>query len=194
MTEQEIFVLAEEAIQKVVNQIKDEQWGMIMPAEFSRVLKREVTLHEIINYQAYDDAWVPDMLAGKTMDEVGKEAFKGDLLGEDPKASFMKYSNEAISAVKDFTDLERTVHLSYGDYPAKEYFWHINYFRGLRAYDLAKAIGVDTTLPADLVQGLWDEISPNAEVWRKIGVLAPEVVVPADADAQTKLLGLLGRA
>ena len=46
------------------------------------------TLREIIGYHAYDDAWVPDMLAGRTMDEVGQDAFKGDLLGDDPKGSF----------------------------------------------------------------------------------------------------------
>ena len=46
------------------------------------------TLREIIGYHAYDDAWVPDMLAGRTMAEVGADAFKGDLLGDDPKAAF----------------------------------------------------------------------------------------------------------
>ena len=33
----------------------------------------------------------------------------------------------------------------------------------------------------------------HAAGWRAIGVFGPEVVVPADADAQAKLLGLTGR-
>ncbi len=193
MSEQEVFVRAQEALKKVIDQIRDDQWDMIMPAEFGKALKREVTLREIINYHAYDDAWVPDMLAGKTMDEVGKDVFKGDLLGDDPKGNYAKYNEAACAAAREFTDLDRIVHMSYGDYPAREYFWHINYFRGLRVYDLAKAIGVDATLPADLVQGLWEELSPHAEEWRKIGVFGSAVEVPMDADMQAKLLGLVGR-
>ena len=62
------------------------------------------------------------------------------------------------------------MHLSYGDYPAREYLKHITSFRGLRVYDIAKFIGADTTMPDDLVQGLWDEIAPDAEQWRQMGV------------------------
>jgi hypothetical protein len=54
-------------------------------------------------------------------------------------------------------------------------------------------IGVDDNLPADLVQGLWEEISPHAEEWRAIGVFGPAVAVPDDAGLQAKLLGLTGR-
>jgi hypothetical protein len=63
----------------------------------------------------------------------------------------------------------------------------------LRAYEIAKVIGADFTLPNDLVQGIWDEISPHAEQWRKIGVFAAAVVVPHDAPLLDRLLGLTGR-
>ena len=46
------------------------------------------------------------------------------------------------------------------------------------AYDIAKWIGVDTTWPPEFVQGLWDEIIPEIETWRQIGVFGPPVVVP----------------
>src|SRR6266851_4359649 len=42
------------------------------------------TLRGIVNYHAFDDSWVPDMLGGKTMDESGHDNFKGDLLRSDP--------------------------------------------------------------------------------------------------------------
>jgi len=142
MKEPEVFVLAEEAMKKVVDQIKDDQWGMEMPKEFKlrSAPEKPITLREIINYHAYDDAWVPDMLRGKTMDEIGKEAFKGDLLGSDPKGNFTIYADKAINAARNFTDLDKAIHLSYGDYPAREYFWHITSFRGFRAVELAKVI------------------------------------------------------
>jgi hypothetical protein len=85
------------------------------------------------------------------------------------------------------------VHLSYGDFPTREYLKHITYFRGGRVYDIARFMGADTSLPADLVQGLWDELAPQAEEWRKMSVFGPAVEVPDDAPLQDRLLALTGR-
>ena len=74
MNEKEVFVLANRTLQGVVDQIRDDQWDMELPPSFKvRNQGKTVTLRELINYHAYDDAWVPDMLAGKTMDEAGKD-------------------------------------------------------------------------------------------------------------------------
>ena len=97
------------------------------------------TLRQVVNYHAYDDSWVPDTLAGKTIDEVGS-AHDGDLLGDDPKASFARIVATAVDAVRAFTDLDRTVHLTYGDWPAREYLTHITHFRASRVYDLSAFI------------------------------------------------------
>jgi hypothetical protein len=194
MTEPEVFLLADRALNEVVAQIADDQWSIQLPASFrTRRIDRTPTLQEIINYHAYDDAWVPDMLAGSTMDEVGREKFDGDLLGGDPIGAFTAIVDKACAAARDFNDLERTVHLSFGDFSARHYFWQINQFRALRAHDIAKVIGADPTLPKELVQGIWEEVSPNAEEWRAIGVFPAAVVVPEDASLQDRLLGLTGR-
>jgi uncharacterized protein (TIGR03086 family) len=194
MTETEIFVLADHALDAVVDQIRDEQWAMEMPANFARrQTDRTPTLREIIGYHAYDDAWVPDMLAGKTMDEAGKENHKGDLLGDDPKGNFGRIVEEACIAARELTDLERTVHCSFGDFSARDYLTQTTMFRGMRAHDIARVIGVEPNLPAELVQGLWDEISPQAEAWREIGVFPARVPVPDDAPLLDRLLGLTGR-
>ena len=85
------------------------------------------------------------------------------------------------------------MHCSFGDFTAREYLWQVNSFRGLRAHDIAVVNGADPNLPPDLVQGLWDELSPHAEEWRAIGVFGPAVNVPADVPLQDRLLGLTGR-
>ena len=194
MNEPEVFVLADETLNRVIAQIHDDQWTKDMPASFTmRNSDQTPTLREIVNYHAYDDAWVPDTLSGQTMDEVGRAKFDGDLLGGDPKASFAAIVERACAAARGFDDLDRVLHLSFGDYTAREYFWQINSFRALRAHDIAQVIGADTTLPPDLVRGIWDEISPHAEEWRTIGVYGPAVAVPADALLQDRLLGLTGR-
>jgi uncharacterized protein (TIGR03086 family) len=194
MTEPDVFVLADRTLNGVIARIRDEQWDVPVPASFlTRQSDHRPTLREIVNHLAYDDAWVPDMLAGRTMDEAGRAKFDGDLLGADPGASFAAIVELACAAAGQLDDLDRTVHCSFGDYPAREYLWQINGFRGLRAHDIARVIGVDATLPDALVQGLWDEISPNAEEWRAIGVFPKAVPVSEDAPLQDRLLGLTGR-
>ncbi len=195
MTEPEVFVLADRTLRGVVEQIRDEQWDMTMPKDFAMraTPDRPITLREVINYHAYDDAWVPDMLAGRTMDEVGKDMFQGDLLDDDPKGNFAAIVDKACAAAQGLTDLERTVHCSFGDFPARDYLLQTNMFRGLRSHDIAKVIGTDTRLPATLVQGLWEELEPHAEEWRAIGIFGPKIEVPADASLQDRLLGLTGR-
>jgi uncharacterized protein (TIGR03086 family) len=194
MRETTVFELADHTLNAVVAKIRDDQWDILMPASFaSRGADHPPTLREIIGYHAYDDAWVPDMLAGRTMAEVGVEAFKGDLLGDDPKGGFARIVDQAVAAARDFDDPQRTVHCSFGDFTAQQYLWQANYFRGLRAHDIAAAIGVDSALPDELVQGLWDELSPVADEWRTYGVFPPAVPVPDDAPLLTRLLGLTGR-
>ena len=195
MTEPEIFVLADRTLQGVVEQIRDDQWGMVLPAEFSlsSAPDKRVTLREAINFHAYEDAWVPDMLAGRTMDEVGRDAYKGDLIGDNPKGRFAAYVDTACAAAEALDDLGRTVHCSFGDFSARDYLLQTNMFRGLRSYDFAKVLGLETRLPAPLVGGLWEELAPIAEEWRAIGIFGPKIDVPEDAPLQARLLGLTGR-
>jgi len=189
--ERDVFILADEALKGVVDQIREDQWDLAVPTEMTPRLPGS-SLRKVIAYHAYDDAWVPDVLAGRTVEEVGAE-WDGDLLGDHPKLNFASIVETAVLAVRGFDDLDRIVHLSCGDYPAREYLKHITSFRGLRVYDLSLFIGAGATMPAALVQGLWDELSPRAEEWRELGVYGPRVVVPDDAPLQDRLLGLTGR-
>ena len=191
MNQKDVFILADEALKNVVDQIRDDQWDSRVPDDMSP-RRPGMTLRRIINYHAYDDAWVPEVLAGKTIEEVG-DRYEGDLLGDHPKLNFASIVETAVLTVRSFDELDRTVHLSYGDFPAREYLKHITSFRGLRVYDIAKFIGADTTMPDDLVQELWDEIAPEAEQWRQMGVFGAAVEVPERAPLQDRLLGLTGR-
>ena len=193
MTEQELFIRADEALVNVIEKIQPGQWGMKLPDWFQTGrTQHDPTLRDIINYHAYDEAWVPDTLAGKTVNEVG-DKHDGDLLGDDPQAAYALLADEAKNAVQTLPDPNVTVHLTYGDFPAREYLRHISSFRGFRAFDIARLIGAGTKLPDDLVRGLWDLLSPDIEEWRKIGVYHAAVAVPDDAPLQDKLIALSGR-
>lgn len=193
-SEPHIFVLADRALESVVARIPADRWPMAMPPQFERRDTKQVpTLREIINYHAYDDAWVPDMLAGFTIADVGEEAYSGDLLGDDPAAAFSAVVDKACIAAEAVVDLDRTVHCSFGDFTTRDYFQQITMFRGLRAHDIARVVGIDPQLSDELVQGLWDEISPHADEWRTYGIFPAAVPVPDDAPLLDRLLGLTGR-
>jgi len=194
VNEAEVFVLADRALAALVARIRPEQWDMPMPPTFARRGSDDVpTLRAIVDYHAYDDAWVPDMLAGRTMEEAGTTKFDGDLLGDTPVQRFEEIVAAACDAASAVTDFDAVAHLSFGDYTVREYFWQINSFRGLRAHDIAKVIGVEPDLAPELVRGIWDEVSPHAEEWRTIGVFPAAVPVPDDAPLLDRLLGLTGR-
>src|ERR1700722_8502848 len=195
MAEPDVFQLADRALARVVAQIAPDQWEMILPASFAtRARPEPPSLRTLVNYHAYDDAWVPAMLAAVPMDEAGSDTSHGDRLGDDPVASFEAIVDRPCAGAAAVTDLDAVAHLSFGDYAVREYFWQINQFRALRAHDIAQVIGVDPDLPAELVQGLWDELTPHAEEWRTIGVFPAAVPVPDDAPLLHRLLGLTGRS
>jgi uncharacterized protein (TIGR03086 family) len=191
MTRPEVFIASNEALGKVIAQITDNQLAKTVPAGMSWRPEPQ-TLREIVNYHAYDDAWVGDVLSGKTIEEVGN-TYDGDLLGDDPLGNYAKYNHAACDAVEGYTDLDRIVHLSYGDFSAADYLMHITVYRGMRTYDLARFIGVELNVSAELVQALWDLIEPVAEDLRAMHVFAPRVEVPAEAPLEDRLLGLTGR-
>lgn len=197
-SEPAVFVLADRALERVIAQIDDDQWNLELPDWFQLASSHRgtgMTVRDIVNYLAYDDAWVPDMLAFRTMNEVGSTTFQGDLLGSDPLAGFRRYADLACAAAEAFpvANLDQMVHLSFGEFTAQHYFWQINQFRAFRAVDLARLIDGEAMLPTTLVQGIWDEVYPHVEAWREIGVYPAAVMVPEDAPLIDRLLGMSGR-
>lgn len=188
---QQLFVLSEHSLTRVFDAITDEQWNLPVPKS---IQKDEVTLKKLMNYHAYDDAWVPETLAGKTIAEVGTKN-DGDLLGDDPKRNWDIIVAKALAAVEalSIVDMDKTTHLSYGDFPVKDYLWHITLFRTFRTVDIARFLQVDASLPEELVSGMWELLEPQAHMLREIGVFGSEVEVSKDAPLYERLLGLSGR-
>lgn len=190
MSEIDLFIHSEHALADVIEKIRPEQFASRTPEWFATGGQGDATLRQIVNYHAYDSAWVPDMLAGKTMAEVGDTY---EHVKTDADCDYRAYSESAIAAARDLADPDRIVHLSYGDFPARVYLQHTSSFRGFRAYDIARWIGASTELPPQLVREMWDQLVPHMEEWRKIGVYGPAIDVPHDAPLQDRLLGLSGR-
>jgi uncharacterized protein (TIGR03086 family) len=89
--------------------------------------------------------------------------------------------------------MERPVAVSYGPVPGEIYAGHRFIDVLVHGWDLAKATRQDTTLDATLVAACWDVIEPQLDMLAGSGAFGTTVVVPDDADQQTKLLAALGR-
>ena len=63
----------------------------------------------------------------------------------------------------------------------------------MHTWDLARATGQDERLDPDFCAQMLAGMEPIAEMIYSSGQYGPPVPVPADADAQTRLLGFIGR-
>jgi hypothetical protein len=140
---------------------------------------------------AKDEAWVPDVIAGKTMEQVG-DTWKGDLLGSDPIGNYNKLNRLATVAVKKPIADGQIAHLSYGDFPVATFLEHTSYYRGFQAPLIAKVVGIPYKMSDDLIDALWSSVEPQVEQLRAIHVFGPPVEPPDGADREQLLLGMTG--
>ncbi|NHC13313.1 TIGR03086 family protein [Motilibacter deserti] len=193
--EAEAFVQADQAAVGLVAQILAAEWELLLPPVFDMPgADRPTPLRQVVSRLAYDDAWVPDMLAGRTMEEVGRDAYAGDLLGDDPAAALARIAAAAQRAAGQVTDRDAAVHCSYGDAPVWDYFWQLVVARTLAAHDTALLLGRPSPLTEELARRAWEGVQPMAEVWRGIGVFRDPVAVDDDAGWVERYLALTGRA
>ena len=166
-------------------QIGDNQWRAATPDV-------EWCVRDLVNHLVGEDLWVPPLLAGSTIAEVG-DRFDGDVLGSDPKAAWTAASAEAVRAVGADGAMDRIVHLSFGDFPGGEYTLQLFADHLIHAWDLARAIGADEHLDEELVASCATWFEVTEEAYRSAGAIAARPPVPGDADAQTLLLARWGR-
>lgn len=150
------------------------------------------TVRDLVNHIVGEQLWVPDILAERTVAEVG-DKFDGDQLHDDPLYAWQEASSTARAAWLQPGAVERTVHLSYGDVPAEEYGWQMTTDLAVHGWDLATALGADAGISDELASTLLAYIEPQIGAWSGSGMFADPVPVPADAPAPTRLIALLGR-
>jgi uncharacterized protein (TIGR03086 family) len=121
------------------------------------------------------------------------DTFDGDQLGDDPVAAWDAAVAASTASFAADGALDRTVHLSYGDRPAREYCREMVLDLAVHAWDLARATGSDERIDPDLVLLAYGHLAPIVHLWQDAGVFGPPVPVPDDADLQTRLLAMTGR-
>ena len=147
----------------------------------------------LVNHVVGELLWMPPLLEGKTIAEVG-DRFDGDVLGSDPSTTYRSAAAAAQAAAFEPGAQERTVHLSFGDFPGSEYVGQVVSDVIIHTWDLARAIGADGRLDPRLVEFVDEFLSPQVEAWRAAGAFGPAIEAGPDAVAQDQFLAKTGRS
>jgi uncharacterized protein (TIGR03086 family) len=168
-----------------VASIGPDQWGAPTPCA-------DWDVRALVNHVVSEQRWSVPLFAGATIAEVG-DKYDGDVLGADPVLSSTEAAEDAAAAVSEGGAMERTVHLSFGDTPAVEYVHQLLADHLVHGWDLAVAIGADTTIdPGGLAEcAAW--FDDREDLYRGAGAIGPAVAVGADASDTDKLAARFGR-
>ena len=159
----------------------------------SRTPCTDWNVRDLLNHIVSENLWVPELVAGKTIPDVG-DRFDGDVLGRDALAAYRASAKAAAAAFEVPGALSRPVAVSYGPVPGSTLAGHRLVDVVVHGWDLATGTGQPNRLDPELVEAVWElVVEPERQALRDTGVFGTEVPVPADADVQTLLLGVLGR-
>ncbi|MEA2453104.1 MAG: hypothetical protein QOG04_1814 [Actinomycetota bacterium] len=151
------------------------------------------SVRDLINHIVYEDKWVVPLMAGKTIAEIGGNAFEGDLLGSDPQLAWKLAAEEAKAAAQEPGATERTVHLSFGDFSGGDYLDQMTSDHLIHGWDLAKGTEGAVNLDQELMEYVYAWAVPIEEMLKGSGSYGEKIEPPESADLQTKLLAVFGR-
>jgi len=162
------------------------RWGAPTPCS-------DWDVRTLVNHVVGELLWLPPMLEGMTIADVG-DRFEGDVLGDDPHATWTSAAADAQVAASQPDAQERTVHLSFGDFAGSDYLGQVTSDLVIHCWDLARAMGADDQINPVLVQFVDEFLTPQIDAWRSAGAFGPAADPGPGADAQDKLIAQTGRA
>ena len=133
---------------KRVDAVADDQWHLPTPCS-------DWDVRTLVNHIVAESLWTPPLMEGRTIKEVG-DRFDGDVVGDDPRKAFHEAATPAIEAISSDGAMSRTVHLSFGDTPAREYAMQLFADYLIHGWDLARATGGEERLDPELVAACSD--------------------------------------
>ena len=135
--------------------------------------------------------WLPPFLESG----AGVRLPQGPSAADDPVAAWQAHCDAVQALLDDPATHGRTLRDPHiGEVPLDEAidrFYTGDVF--LHTWDLARATGQDPALDPDRCAVMLAGMEPLDEVLRQSGQYGPRVVVPEDADVQTRLVAFIGR-
>lgn len=152
----------------------------------------------LVDHLIDEQRWVAPLMHGHDLDAAqaivnGMASTRAnDQVGPDRVQEWLDASRAAADAVHEPDALERTVHLSRGPTPARDYLNEMVFDLTIHAWDLGRGLGSDPALPDDLVDYVFRAVQAYGDL-SFTGMFAPPVTVPDDAPALDRLVAATGR-
>lgn len=181
----EVHARSLDATARLVGGIRDDQWARESVCD-------GWTVRELVNHIVTGNWWVPELMGGHTIEEVG-DRLDGDVLGDDPAAEYAASAAAAGAAFKAPGAMDAPALVSYGPVPGSVYCGHRFMDVLVHGWDVAASTGQDTTLDPELVDACWAVVEPQLEQLVGTGAFGTDHEIPEDASPQTRLLAALGR-
>lgn len=180
---------ANREVEARLRQIEPEHWSRPTPCP-------DWDVRALVNHLLLGTRMTVDVLSGMPREDVIAK-LDDDLMpeGVDPIAAFLDLADQMVAGFSGPGGLEGIVAHPAGDFPRSMFIGFRVTDASVHAWDLASAIGTDTSLDPDLVQFLWDDAQPKRDMLVASGMFGsgPSGSVGDDAPLQTQYLDLVGR-
>ena len=183
-TTRELLVEAYEPFGDKVHAVAPDRWDAPTPCT-------DWSVRDVVNHIVAEHLWVPHLLCGETLEQVG-DRYDGDVLGDDPVGAWDRASAEASAAWRGLPSDDELVHLSFGLTPAREYAEQMLLDLTVHGWDLARGAGLEDRMDPAAARHVLAAARERTDALRGSGLFADPVDVASD-DPQDQLLGLLGR-
>jgi uncharacterized protein (TIGR03086 family) len=150
----------------------------------------EWDVSDLARHVIREQQWVPLLLSGKSIEEVGDDIDAiddDDLLGE-----WQRWSRVATVAWES-APFDMTVQLSYDTVKMIDYLMEQTADVTIHAWDMARATHSEEELDAELVEATWTIFEPQRETLAATGLYEDPVSIDPDAPLQWRLLAITGR-
>ena len=127
------------------------------------------------------------------MDFGAMQDVSGPLPAEGAHEAFLAATNNGLQAVKSAGALEKVIDTPMGSMPLADLIMLAFGDLFIHKWDLAKGTNQDTSLDSALAEAALNALAPGVDGGRQGGFYGAEVVVPASASVQDRLLGVSGR-
>lgn len=151
----------------------------------------EWSVRDVVNHMTGEHLWVPHLLRGETLDQVG-DRYEGDNVGTDPVAAWEAAITASLAAWQALPSDETPVHLSFGLVPASFYASQMLVDLTVHCWDVSRGAGLDELLVPETVTAVLGFLEPQRDELAGSGFFAAPVST-GSADAQDRLLALSGR-
>ena len=165
--------------------VQPDHWGLDSTCEGWDV-------RALVNHVVAGNLWVPELVAGHSIEEVG-DVFDGDVLDDDPLGAYDASAGPAEDAFRGAGVMDAPVKVSYGPVPGSVYCGHRFIDVLIHGWDIAASTGQDSALPVDLVEACRQVVEPQEQLLVGSGMFGGGVDARPDGDPQARLLATLGR-